>query len=507
MRTGADVHSVPLSVADVHLRNEELPFGYFFKETLDEAELETALRVVLQDFPQMGGAISSSHTFIQCTPNDTVQLAFGRINMTVEEWLKHPRGHFHQSFTVKSPCKFGGHPKLLPIFDSIFSGKRRVWDQKEESPKDQTSLVKIRVTYFAKGGTAIGVSTSHALGDTATCVHFVQCWGKQMRQEPYLKWGSNRSEACVSGMMTEELGDLMGITNPKRTRQELSFLQRYLPSGLYDAFVPLTTPRGAVKLSPEIGMQHEYVRLVFPAALVLKLKQIGKASCRQSYVNKANSFVSTNDMLTSYGWLLKRHLSQKGDFGVSVVYNIRGRSGVDSMLIGNGISHVTAAIKDIPQSAAEHPYIQVDKKNARNAAFVDRLSLGAHSIRTALELALLGLPDALAASRIGRPQPPRDSSLAGSSFSTTNWGQFPLYKIRFGNNAPLLDFHGHPAHPLPPGRTYASVITPSPHTDIWYELLLPSAQAEDARIWHQRMTKVCMDWPREENTGMPAAQD
>ena len=104
-------HRIPLSIVDIHLRHEQLPFGYFFRETLDEQDLEDSLRSILKDFPQTGGVICQSHTAIQCHPDDTVHVSFGRINLTFDEWQQQPRGHLHESFSANShSCNRGSHP-------------------------------------------------------------------------------------------------------------------------------------------------------------------------------------------------------------------------------------------------------------------------------------------------------------------------------------------------------------------------------------------------------------
>ena len=82
--------TVPLSLSDVHLREEELPFAYFFRETLDADALKSSLRRVLEHFPVLGGRIPSP-TFeaIHCNPmEDTIPLTFGEINTTIDEWWK-----------------------------------------------------------------------------------------------------------------------------------------------------------------------------------------------------------------------------------------------------------------------------------------------------------------------------------------------------------------------------------------------------------------------------------
>ena len=506
-------HRIPLSIVDMHLRHEQLPFCYFFEETLDEEALLASLQVVLRDFPQMGGSICNiSHTAIQCQPDDTVHISLGRMNTSLEDWQSQSRGHFHQSSCSaktsesmdNNNTKSGGHPVLLPLFDSLFE------EDSNETNNDRQALVKIRVTYFqdehgmAKG-TAIAVNTCHALGDTATCVKFVESWGKQMRQKSYQKdHCTDRSKACVSGMMTPEVADVMGLfLPPVHARVGLATsIPNLLREWLFKEDKKITkaikTTTNTFSTEPAIAppsvdsnslpsstrIAHQYVRLPFSVELLDRLKDMGSSSCQAD--ENPFSFVSTNDMLTSYGWLLKRHLSKHEDHNLSMVMNLRGRSGVGANLFGNGISHVVA-------SASLRQQNQRDKYDVPSASllFTDTLCLDAKAIREALQLGLSDLPHALTASQMGRAFTAPSNST--QSFSTTSWGQFPLYQIRFAEHR-LSGFHGHPAHPLPEGRTFASVITPCPDGGFWYEMLLPSDQAQEARDKHLEMTAMCMAW-------------
>mmetsp|Transcript_13770 Transcript_13770/g.18021 ORF Transcript_13770/g.18021 Transcript_13770/m.18021 type:complete len:96 (+) Transcript_13770:3-290(+) len=88
------------------------------------------------------------------------------------------------------------------------------------------------------------------------------------------------------------------------------------------------------------------------------------------------------------------------------------------------------------------------------------------------------------------------SSNPGSTFSTTSWGQFPLWSIKFSENGGLAGFHGHPSHPLPKGRTFSSIIVSAPNGGCTYKLLLPSDQAHEARELHETMCKLYLEWHR-----------
>lgn len=501
--TLTEAHRVPLSLVDIHLRHEQLPFCYFFRETLDEVALEESLRVVLQDFPQTGGRICPSHLAIQCEADDVVSLSFGRINTTLDEWQSQQRGHLHQSqSTLSLSCspscsasqseqasqRKPQHPVLLPLFDALFAN-----DQ-------DTSLLKIKVTYFDCGGTALGVNANHALGDTASCVHFVQSWGKHMRSKQYKIACTDRSKASLSGMMSPDLADAMGLgvastatsLSPDNSSMLSDFLQDWFPTTTLaeDGASRSKSVDAEPSISDESSanvIRHEYVRLAFPPELLHRLKDMGKVSCHQDSADdaSASSFVSTNDMVTAFGWMMKRHLSKQWDYNISMVINLRGRSDVKQTLFGNGITHVVASMPPSTPFAFEK-----NGDETRKVGFSKHtLCQAAKAIREALQFGFKELPDALVQSRMGRATPAPSNST--KSFSTTSWGQFPLYRVRFGLEK-LADFHGHPSHPLPPGRTFSSVITPRSDGGVWYEMFVPSDQASRTRRLHGEMVDMCM---------------
>jgi Transferase family len=493
--TDAPSHRIPLSIVDTHLRYEQLPFCYFFEQTLDEQELQASLQKVLQSssFSATGGKICESHLAIQIQPDDIVNLSFGRINTTLKHWNSQQRGHVHQSTQ---------HPTLLPIFDALF--------EHDERNGMDTSLMRIRITYFQHHGTAIAVNFNHLLGDTSSCVQFVQSWGKQMRSKEFQTACNNRSRASISGMMTAEIAEVMGLTPPppldgNNTNYVPSFLQNWFEvAGIIEpteVSIDATTSKDLPlppPTQPGDGIHHEYVRLIFPPALLKQLKAIGNFSCLQDDAGRTTqeqqnlSFVSTNDMVTAFGWLMKRHLSQHSSHSISMVVNLRGRSpDVSSFMFGNGITHIVATL----------PTTTYKPENALPGAGddeIETLCQAAKAIRSALHLGLSDVSDSLSMSQMGRPTAPPANST--ESFSTTSWGQFPLYKVRFGEHAPLCDFHGHPSHPLPVGRTFASVIMPRADGGFWYEMLVPCDRAAQANKMHREMSTLCMQWRKPTDT-------
>jgi Transferase family len=493
---------VPLTVSDVHLRHEQLPFAYFFRETLDAELLKGSLRRVLQHFPVVGGKVPSQ-TFqaVHCDPlRDTIPLAFGDVNATLDEWLSEARGHVH--------IPGQGHPVLLPLFDALF-------EQNDKAVLVHLDdLVKIRVTHFQCGGTAIGVNILHALGDTASCVRFVQCWGREMQKLEYPRNISNRrASVCVSGMMTEDIADLMGLAPELESifgagswrDWWLSSSSTSVPSALDASNLSKEVPtETAAAEATSNECRHEYLQLRFPSKVLNAMKEVGMAAIAKNHNQLRHHelpYVSTNDLVTAFGWLLKRALSGEHNSNISMVVNMRGRCGVESFtdmtdfieqgntasdggLFGNGITNFVA----------EHP--------STNKAFdIWDVVDAAGSIRLALKNGMTHLPERMVLSRMGKA-----SSFGVSTamtFPTTSWGQFPLRDISFSANKSLVAFHGHPSHPLPPGQsTYSSVVmkTLQPSTKIQgdahvntrkygmkFNLLLPSTNVEKAKQKHQQV--------------------
>jgi hypothetical protein len=548
---------VPLTIVDAHVRTEELPFAYFFEATLSEQMLKSSFQSTLQRYPILGGHLDVMDTCsIQCSPLDTVSLSFGSCNKTLADFLDRDdqkdmdsfsRGHQHYS----SP---GGHPLLMPIFDSLF-----IFDAKNKNKS--APLATVRVTQLRGGGTVLGLTLNHALGDAASCMRFVQCWGREMQHIAHpLSACYNRAQATCSGMLTSDMAEiiLMGDDNASSTTRETSIsqLKSFLPSWWPTTSDETPNSESGTQTTdpPDLGDRHEYVQLTFSPILLEAMKAHGMAECdnRQqgSTIEKdeecninfrgtsSNShFVSTNDMVTAFGWLMKRHLSQNLDWNISMVVNLRGRGDVQNFsavndaagqagLFGNGITSITACflpsslhfpVRDRENSSKDEnvqqtPHEYNGKEGKRYTSLAD-VSAAASAIRTALIQGVADIPRRMALSRMGMKQ---HASYQGSSFSTTSWSSFPLWDISFSSKtknktlgeqkqnggdrqtswmkAPLVGFHGQPAYHLPPGRTFSSVIVPTLDGGCSYQLLVPSDKVQDAKEFHSRLCDMFRDW-------------
>jgi len=224
----------------------------------------------------------------------------------------------------------------------------------------------------------------------------------------------------------------------------------------------------------------------------------------------SSSYISTNDMITAFGWMMKRVLSRQPSYNLSIVVNLRGHSDVHPLLFGNALTHVVVQYPAFPNN---------DNYNGKRHITLEEISQAALAIRQALNDGVREIPHRLMESRLGQLSSSNSMSTS-PTFSTTSWRQFPLARIRFSDtttdlsilhsnkgedqdqqhqlykNNTMNGFHGHPAHPLPVGETYASVIAPCIATKgagCIYELLLPADQVDEARDMHARLADLYLE--------------
>lgn len=142
---------IPLSISDVHLRHEQLPFAYFFDKVFSRDELEASLYETLKHFSPAGGVFN--YQTIMCTTDDTVPLTFAEFEqeMTMEKWLVSDisRNHYHSS-------ENGQHPTLNQLFQPLFTN--------DDTTPLYDNLMTIQVTKFANDtGTSIGINTRQVM--------------------------------------------------------------------------------------------------------------------------------------------------------------------------------------------------------------------------------------------------------------------------------------------------------------------------------------------------------
>ena len=210
---------VPLTLADVHLRREQLPFLYVFRSTLDRDRLVSSLREVLGRYPILGATVvglppsrrpppggggafggggGGSLPALECKAGDTVPVSFDDSDLTLDQWqgLEEGRGGGRGTMQHEGGRAGGGAPTISPLFDDLSPAR---WDAGGDGggrrDADDDTIIGIprsaeegggghdvvedvvstvRITYFRGHGTAVGINISHLLGDASSCFRFCQ---------------------------------------------------------------------------------------------------------------------------------------------------------------------------------------------------------------------------------------------------------------------------------------------------------------------------------------------
>jgi hypothetical protein len=348
-----------------------------------------------------------------------------------------------------------------------------------------------------------------------------------------------RADATLSGMATPEMASLLldlggGSANGRRTGV-FPYLRDVLSSYFNDCIVDGRTSGGGIVIrkdatttrkssDDEVGQNngvsqrdessHEYVILEYSPELLRAMKAYGMDNCGTRTMRHEGSalslgaaraspstmpFVSTNDMISAMGWMIKRRTADRMEWNLSVVVNLRSRGGIDGFgdlddpTMGTGVfGHaLTSVVAELPES------------NGGDITMAE-VSDAANAIRESLTRYMAGIHDRRALSLLGNSISAPDQ---GRCFSTTSWRQFSIWDISFGDDdvgegqessaAGLLDdFYGRPSYPLPVGETYSSVVVPGRGGGCTYTLLAPSIRVETILSLHRDISAQFIEWAR-----------
>lgn len=492
---------VPLTLADVFLRDEQLPFAYAFRETLDSAQLISSLKEVLRRYPILGATADFSPgttPTLECNVEDTVPMSFGESDLTLDQWLMHKTSGKMQHTGWQSG---GGAPTLSPLFDDLVSAR---WAPVENNDSSSTCIGKkehiatVRVNYFKGGGTAIAININHMLGDANSCFRICQVWGRAMRGLTHpLGASNNRAQATLTGMISPDMALFLNLS-PRLDDDHTGIFPFFNEVSSYlDEFIGIGTAdisaedesRLSEKANHKSEKDHKYARLVFSEELLHAMKSYGMAHCTSH-----GAFVSTNDMITAMGWLLKRRISKRPEWNLSMVVNLRSRGGIHdfssiedsstgSGVFGNALTSVVATLPPSCNSSSED-------------ISMDQIFNAAVAIRQALTKKMAKVDNLQTLSLSGRSA---DTSNQGSCFSSTSWMQFPIWDISFTDDdqkPDCLGFYGRPSYPLPVGDTYSSINVPSRDGGCTQKLLAPSREIQSILALHQNISAKFLAWAR-----------
>jgi len=127
---------VPLTLADVHLRREQLPFLYVFRSTLDPDRLVSSLREVLGRYPILGATVVGVHPrptpggggfggggwllpALECDAGDTVPVSFDDSDLTLDQWQGLEEGRSGGGTMQHAGWRAGGGRRPSPPSSTI----------------------------------------------------------------------------------------------------------------------------------------------------------------------------------------------------------------------------------------------------------------------------------------------------------------------------------------------------------------------------------------------------
>jgi hypothetical protein len=336
-----------------------------------------------------------------------------------------------------------------------------------------------------------------------------------------------RAGATLTGMVTPEMASLLdlggaGGTTASTDRTNIlplhtifsSFLNDYIGSGTEsieskESTTQSVTESGRNNAAHRDEFSHEYVILKYSPELLRAMKTYGMENCGTMHpggnVSRSASrapvpmpFVSTNDMITAMGWMVKRRSAERLEWNLSMVVNLRSRGGVegfgrlDDPTIGVGVfgNALTSVVAELPRS------------NAAEGITMAEVCDAASAIRESLARHMPHIEDRRILSLLGEATQTPDQ---GRCFSTTSWRQFSIWDISFDDDdfvgegqhraVGLLDgFYGRPSYPLPVGDTYSSVVVPSRCGGCTYKLLAPSRRVQSILTLHRDISEQFLEW-------------
>ena len=365
---GATGAVVRCGLMDTVLADLAVSVVYFFAEAVDEQRLADGLARALERIPVFGGRLRTVDGALEIVcdgsgvPMDSYDVdeslaeAMGRVTLPGAELVDHVQA---------ARARAGGLP-----------------------------LLTVRVSRLADGGTALGVSWHHALGDVQTFVLLMRAWS-----------------AAVEGGRLPEV---------ELVADHDAHLDRVLPPE--DCGRPgfrLTEPEEAEFLAREVASSvraNRTVQVYFGDAETDRM--------RQAFIAAAGRKLSAGDVLCAHVVCAIRELD--GDVetrGLTVPVNVRRPLGLPDTVVGNLLSeiHLDCAGGGGPEQLA------VELREAVQDFTTSHLNLRANTAFLA----------AIGRERLGECAP-LGFDPARRRFTFSNWSRFGAYGISFGGLRPVF---------------------------------------------------------------------
>ncbi|MFJ8010052.1 acyltransferase [Streptomyces fagopyri] len=403
------------------------PMTFFYRNTLDGAELRASLARTLRRYPPLAGRLTRDRD--------------GGLSVLCND----AGVRFTEAVSPEPMREYGPDLRAEPVIGPLLRevSAFRVVDR-------DTPLLKIRLTRMRGGGSILGVTINHSLADGGNTLAFLESWSRE-----------HHGLAAVEPSHDRDVLDALGRESP----DPATVASR--------AFVGVSRLR-LLTTNLKVGL-HKLATVAtrFEAAELAAMKEAA-----QRQLTGEGSWVSTNDVLTAHIWQVLGELRGRDDEAaewLGMIVGAQSRLGdvLPAGYWGNCVSNSWTTTS--AGALRERPLGRV-AQDVR--ACLDANT--AEKIRD--EIAFLNSYRRAGVSR--HVMSVRAPDVFETALSVNNWSQFPLYRIDLGGGKPF--WYEFPDLPVPTLH-----IAPTPAEDGGRDVYLCLAQEHAAvvreRAWLERL--------------------
>lgn len=425
---------IRLSLYDMLIGTVYTPRVFFYRETLDGAELRASLGRTLRNFPVLSGRMKRDPDGGLSVLCDDAGVRF------TEARASEPMPDYGPRHTAKRVLRqrYLSHPNAFWVVDR------------------DTPLLTVKLTHMKGGGSVLGLAMNHAVADGSSYMTFLQSWTREHRGLGYPE--PNHDRGVIEALGASAAGDA-GTGGAHLTITESREISAFLGRFLLGRFGKTST-----------------VTTRFTAAELAAMKNVAMGDLAGT-----ERWVSTNDALTAHLWKVLGALRDRPDASeerLGLIADFRSFAGeaVPNDYWGNAASNtrpaMTAAelrsrpLGDIA-AAVRSGYAENSEKRIREEAAFLRAEYEAGRFKRVIPTMALGAFD--------------------DTIAINNWSKLPFYDVDFGQGTPF--WYDFPPVPIP----WTVHIAPTPGTagqeggrDV--HIALPRAHARALRepIWADR---------------------
>lgn len=365
---------VRCSAFDEVLREVPVSVAFYYKEALDLDVLEASLIKTLDAFHLFSARLvyQDGKFCIDCN-NQGVTFASAQHDLEMSELFK-------DQFSAKNS----------DLLFELINPKTLI--------KNQEPVLTIQVNYFKEGGMCLGLTWHHAIGDMQTFMSFMKSWSDL-----------TAGKAINAPLLVEDRHEHMLNNLPKNSNHDEAAVRKI---GIVEG----------IKLLYYMNFKGDSQRWVQFYFSDDELKNM-----HQAYTKESDTFLSQNDVLSAHLLsVFTQNVPHKGKLkgrGLDMAINFRGRTPLDTNLMGNIVSTVKLNCEpgDSPVGLAQeirHKVANFADKHLDYHATLDYIDQ-----RGGMEKIAQFIPEWL--------------NPYGESLLLTSWANFGVYDIDFGAEKPF----------------------------------------------------------------------